>query len=77
MKLFILVISILILSVGAFFVAKKSYENIPLSVFMSSDLRIVAEESQKFMEDLQFKDFKSAGAHSIPEHLKTYDLLWF
>lgn len=74
MKLFVLVITILILSVGVFFVAKKSYENIPLSVLLSSDLSVVAEESRKFMEDLQFKDFKSAGAHSIPDHLKTYDM---
>lgn len=74
MKLFILVISILILLAGAFFVAKKSYENMPLSVLMSSDLSTLAEESRQFMEALQFKDFKGASALSMPEHLKTYDM---
>ena len=57
MKLFILFITILILSVGAFFVAKKSYENMPLSVLLSSDLSVVAEESQKIYGRLTIQRF--------------------
>lgn len=74
MKFLVILLSLVFLLSGSFFYIKLKYNDVPLSTILNFDSNNLSTESKKFIEDLQFKDFKSAGKHSIPEHLKQYDM---
>lgn len=69
MKIVVLIASLIVAIGGAvFYLGSSSGQNTPLSMFMSKDTQQLAELTRKFMEDLQYKDFKSAALYSLPEH---------
>lgn len=66
MKLWGLILGLIGL-VAAVVIYVGSTQNVPLGVLMSKDTQALAELSRKFMEDIQYKDFKSASGYSLPE----------
>lgn len=75
MRKFLLVLVLVLIAGGAFVVlAPKQQAQTPLSLLMNGDTRKLAQQSQKFLEDIKFKDFKSAALHSSPEDRETADI---
>lgn len=59
---------------GLFYVTGGARQHAPIGVMLNSDTRRVSELSQKFFEDIQFKDFKAAAQYSSPEDRETADI---
>lgn len=75
MRKFLLVVVLLLLAGGAFFmVAPKQQAHTPISLLMNGETRKLAQQSQKFLEDIKFKDFKAAAEHSSPEDRGSADI---
>jgi len=66
----------LMLFAGAAFalLTTGSRAHAPWTLFFKHDARAVAELGQKFMEDLQFKDFKAAASLSSPADREKADI---
>lgn len=71
--LFLMVIALIFVG-GTFIYIQFNYANVPFSALMSSDSRKAVQLSKKFMEDIQFKDFKTAASYSLPEQRGKYDI---
>jgi hypothetical protein len=75
MRKFLLVLVLIVIAGGAFVaLAPKHQAQTPLSLLLNGDTRKLAQQSQKFLEDIKFKDFKSAALHSSPEDRTTADI---
>lgn len=59
---------------GLLYVTGGARQHAPIGVMLNSDTRRVSELSQKFFEDIQFKDFKAAAQYSSPEDRETADI---
>jgi hypothetical protein len=70
-----LALLLLVFAVGAFaLLTTGNRSNAPWSLLFRHDARAVAELGQKFMEDLQFKDFKAAAGLSSPTDREKADI---
>lgn len=75
MRKFLVALVLLLVAGGAFFVLGQGpASKAPLGLLMGGDAKKVAELSQKFLEDIQFKDFKSAAQYSPPEDREKADI---
>lgn len=74
MKIVLLILVLLIMSAGTFVYFKSQYGDIPIQALLTSDSRNVTNLARKFMEDIRFKDFKTASEYSLPEHKGVYDI---
>lgn len=74
MKLIAVFALIIALGTGSFFLLQSTYGQAPLLALLTSDSRAVTELANKFMEAIQFKDFKAAGLFSSPEQQKDFDI---
>ncbi len=75
MRKFLVLFVLLLLAGGTVLVlGGEKLGKTPISVLMSADSRKVAELARKFMEDIQFKDFKAAALLSTPEDREKADI---
>lgn len=72
-----LVFALLLLALaggGYVYMTTGARQHAPIGVMLQADTRRVSELSQKFLEDIQFKDFKAAAQYSSPEDRQTADI---
>lgn len=75
MRKFLLVLVLVLMAGGAYvMLAPKQQAQTPLSLLMDGDTRKLASQSQKFLEDIKFKDFEAAAQYSDPEDRATADI---
>jgi hypothetical protein len=54
--------------------ARAPHAPMPFSLMLSPETRQLAELSGKFLEDIQYKDFKAAAGYSSPEDREKADI---
>lgn len=75
MKVLLAFVALLLLAGGGYYWLQASQlTSAPLGTLLSSDVQTVVKDARAFMEDLRFKDFKSAAGHSLPEQQGKYDI---
>ena len=75
MRKFLLVVVLVLLAAGAYFgLAPRQQAQAPIGVLLNGETRKLAQQSQKFIEDIKFKDFKAAAEHSSPEDRESADI---
>lgn len=75
MRKFLVALVLLLVAGGAFVaLGQGPASKAPLGLLMGGDAKKVAELSQKFLEDIQFKDFKAAAQYSPPEDREKADI---
>lgn len=75
MRKLIVALVLLVVAGGAFaYLTTGSRAKTPWSVYFNRDARVVAELGEKFMEDIQYKDFKAAANLSSPEDREKADI---
>ena len=75
MRIVILLVLLLGLAGGAMIWLQRSpLAQSPISALFSGDAREIVQMGQKFMESIQYKDFKSASIFSLPEQKSTLDI---
>jgi hypothetical protein len=59
---------------GSLWLLAQPQTQIPFSVLLLPEMRKVADLSRRFLEDIQFKDFKAAARYSPLEEQKSADI---
>ncbi|HEY9842056.1 MAG: hypothetical protein ACAI44_39830 [Candidatus Sericytochromatia bacterium] len=75
MRVLIIFLALLLVAGGGYFVMQNAQlGSAPLGALVSSDSQALIKATRSFMEDLKFKDFKSAAKYSLPEQQGKYDI---
>ena len=75
MRKFLLAMVLLLGAAGTFFVLSGGPQSkAPIGLMMNAETREIARQSQRFMEAIQFKDFKAAADFSSPEDRDKADI---
>jgi len=75
MKIALLIFSLLAMIGGGYYYLQSSnMGQAPLGTLLSGNKQELVKASRSFMEDLQYKDFKSAEKYSLPEQIDKYDI---
>lgn len=64
----ILAVLLALVGGGVYYMQTGPLSKVPLGSLVTADARTIVDLSRKFMEDIQFKDFKKAAQYSLPEH---------
>ncbi|PKL80109.1 MAG: hypothetical protein CVV27_00975 [Candidatus Melainabacteria bacterium HGW-Melainabacteria-1] len=59
---------------GYFFIQQSQLGQAPLGALVSSETQALIKHTRSFMEDLRYKDFKSAAKYSLPEQQGKYNI---
>jgi len=73
-KILLLAVLIVMAAGAAFVLGSERFAKTPVSILVSPEGRKVAELSKRFMENIQFKDFKSAAQLSAPDQREKADI---
>lgn len=75
MKIVLVLVALLaLIGGGYFFIQSSNLGQAPLGTLVSGNKQELVKASRSFMEDLQYKDFKSAELYSLPEQREKYDI---
>jgi hypothetical protein len=75
MRIFaILLVLLALVGGGVFYLQAGPMGKAPLGALLNGDAQKVIQMGQKFMESIQFKDFKAAAQDSLPEQKATLDI---
>lgn len=75
MRIFVVLALLLTLAGGTLFYLQSSPAGqAPLGTIFSKDAQEIVKMGQKFMESIQYKDFKSASQFSLPEQKASLDI---
>lgn len=75
MKIILFFLVLLALAGGGYFYMQSSQlGSAPLGALVSPAGQALLKSATSFMEDLKFKDFKSAAQYSLPEQIGKYDI---
>ncbi len=75
MKVLLIFLLLLGLAGGGYFWLQQSpVGQIPLSSLVSTENQELFRQATSFMEDLKYKDYKSASKYSLPEQQSKFDI---